>query len=930
VRALLVLALTAAFGSTALAQFTITLQPNSLPPATRNAAYSQIVTAVGGTAPYTFSISSGALPAGLSLDSAGNLTGTPTASGPATFQIQAIDNGGNGGFRTYNFSVGTPGSLGINPATLPDGFQNIAYNQLLTGTGGTGPYTFSVLSGSLPPGLSLASGGGITGTPSTGGSYTFTVGVVDSGGSTGSASFTINIGANILTVLPATLPNGTQNAAYSQTVTASGGTGPYTFAVTSGALPAGLSLDSAGNLTGTPTGSGPSTFTVTATDSASNTGSRSYTVNIGINSLTVTPAGLPNGSISVPYSQTLGANGGAPPYSFAVTVGAVPTGLSLSAGGVLSGTPTASGPFTFTVQASDPSFNTGTRSYTVTISATALAIAPATLPSGTQGTAYNQTVSASGGTGPYTYAVIAGALPAGLAFDTATGIISGTPGAPGSSGFTIGATDSLGNVGNRPYTVNIGTNSLTVSPATLPAAQAGRPYSQTVIASGGTAPYTYSIIVGALPAGLTLNPANGLISGTPTSTGAAAFTVQALDINGNTGSRAYAFTSRSNPATDPEVQALIAAQVATAQRFALAQVNNITHHLEELHDQFKPCSFNFGLSPPIEQAGPSGAPYGAYGNPNQLNSPYGNYAAPGANAQAGYSSPSRRPGQSDCAADWASSMSFWTSGAFQFGSMTPTGLVTGNRFSTAGVTAGVDMRVDDDLIVGAALGYGADRSDVGVNGSRSDAASFSGTLYASLRAADPLYLDAAIGYGTLGYKENRYVTDDGTTATGDRSGSYWFGALTASFELHHDAFKFAPYVRADFMSANLGAYAEQGASGGLLNYDTMKFNAMSGAVGLRGSIDIPVSYGTLTPTARIEFRQTSQSAYAQSMFYSDLGAGSSVVLNQPAGTYTLITGAVGLRARMAAGLSIGLEYALSQGSGSLLMHTVRGTLRVPF
>jgi uncharacterized protein with beta-barrel porin domain len=401
--------------------------------------------------------------------------------------------------------------------------------------------------------------------------------------------------------------------------------------------------------------------------------------------------------------------------------------------------------------------------------------------------------------------------------------------------------------------------------------------------------------------------------------------VQALDANGNTGSRAYAFSARSNPAADPEVQGLIAAQVATAQRFAFAQVQNIAHHLEGLHGQFNPCSFNFGLAPPIEGAQQPyyGAPYGnswGGGGPNQVYPPNANDAAPGA--------PPRPGAASDCA-DWASSMALWTSGSFQFGSMTPTGLTSGNRFSTAGVTAGVDTRVSDDLIVGAALGYGADRSDVGTNGSRSDASSFSGTVYASARLSDPLFIDAALGFGTLGYNERRYVTDDGSTANGKRNGSYWFGALTASFELHQGQVKFAPYVRAEFMSATFDSYAEQGSGAGL-NYDAMKFNALSAAVGLRGSIDIPVSYGMLTPTARVEFRQTSQSAFDQSMYYSDIGAASSSVFSQPAGTYTMITGAVGLRARMADGLSLGLEYALSQGSGSLLMHSIRGTLRMPF
>ena len=91
VRALAILALTAGFSETAFAQFTITLQPNTLPPATLGTAYSQVVTAVGGNAPYTFSVSSGSLPAGLSLDPDGTISGTPTASGSPTFQIQATD-----------------------------------------------------------------------------------------------------------------------------------------------------------------------------------------------------------------------------------------------------------------------------------------------------------------------------------------------------------------------------------------------------------------------------------------------------------------------------------------------------------------------------------------------------------------------------------------------------------------------------------------------------------------------------------------------------------------------------------------------------------------------------------------------------------------------------------------------------------------------
>ena len=121
---------------------------------------------------------------------------------------------------------------------------------------------------------------------------------------------------------------------------------------------------------------------------------------------------------------------------------------------------------------------------------------PASLPNGTTGTPYNQTVNASNGTGPYTFAVIAGALPTGLSLNTATGAITGTPSAAGSFGFTIEATDSNGNKGNRPYNVTISTAPLTINPASLPAGQVGTPYSQTVTASGGNGNYSYAVVVG--------------------------------------------------------------------------------------------------------------------------------------------------------------------------------------------------------------------------------------------------------------------------------------------------------------------------------------------------------------------------------------------------------------------------------------------------
>ena len=109
----------------------------------------------------------------------------------------------------------------------------------------------------------------------------------------------------------------------------------------------------------------------------------------------------------------------------------------------------------------------------------------------------------------------------------------------------------------------------------------------------------------------------------------------------------------------------------------------------------------------------------------------------------------------------------------------------------------------------------------------------------------------------------------------------------------------------------------------------MTFNATAGAVGLRGSIDVPTDFGMLTPTARVEYRASSQNTYSQSMFYGDLPA-QTFIFTQPAATYGMTTGTLGLRLRSLAGTQAELEYGLSYGSNELQMQTWRARLRVPF
>ncbi|MBI1761100.1 MAG: putative Ig domain-containing protein [Acidobacteria bacterium] len=150
-------------------------------------------------------------------------------------------------------------------------------------------------------------------------------------------------------------------------MSATGGTAPYQFTVTSGAAPNGLTLAASGALTGLPTLAGNFNFTVTATDANNCTGARAYTLTITCPAVTVNPATLAPRYFGLPYTQNFSATGGTGPYSFAISTGALPAGLSLSPAGVLTGAAFALGTFTFNVRATDANGCQGARAYTLTL-----------------------------------------------------------------------------------------------------------------------------------------------------------------------------------------------------------------------------------------------------------------------------------------------------------------------------------------------------------------------------------------------------------------------------------------------------------------------------------------------------------------------------------------------------------------------------------
>src|SRR5262245_58624713 len=361
----------------------------------------------------------------------------------------------------------------VNPETLPTGTVGTAYSQTLTATGSPGPFTFS-FSGALPPGLTLSQAGVISGTPTAAGSFSFTVQALDNNtGCTGTRPYTLVISCPTITVNPATLPNGTVGAAFSQTLTATGSPGPFTFSV-SAPRPPGLPLSPAGVISGTPTAAGSFSFTVQALDN--NTGCP------GTRSFTLVIATPPSAVVAVEDHDHNGRN-------------AALAGVAAGAAGFFAGRALAPG---------------GPRRGRFTV----VPAAPA-LPGCVSGQPCSMRFSTSDGTSPHNF-IVKGAPPPGLTLDS-NGNLSGTPTATGAYSFSVAVTDARNCSSERPYTLVVNQSStsatgnpdaapagsaLDINPDTLPTGTAGLAYIQTLVASGVAMPFRFSVAGGSLPAGL--------------------------------------------------------------------------------------------------------------------------------------------------------------------------------------------------------------------------------------------------------------------------------------------------------------------------------------------------------------------------------------------------------------------------------------------
>lgn len=264
---------------------TLQISTSSLPAATVGVRYSATLQASGGKSNYTWSLSSGTLPAGLTLSQAGVLSGTPTKAGNSSFTVSVKDSSSPAQTAKISESLTVGAALSISTGTLSSGQVGKAYSVTLQATGGKASYSWSVASGSLPSGVTLTKAGVLSGTPTTAGTSSFAIAVTDSESpaQTVKASKSLTVAPRLLAISTQSLAAAQTGKAYSATLAATGGTPSFTWAITAGALPTGVTLSTAGVLSGTPMIAGTSSFSVTATDSTkpaqTQTAALSLTVN---------------------------------------------------------------------------------------------------------------------------------------------------------------------------------------------------------------------------------------------------------------------------------------------------------------------------------------------------------------------------------------------------------------------------------------------------------------------------------------------------------------------------------------------------------------------------------------------------------------------------------------------------------------------------
>ena len=399
----------------------------------------------------------------------------------------------------------------ITSSTSASGTVGSAFSYQIAATNSPTSYAAT----SLPAGLSVnTSTGLISGTPTAAGTSSIALSATNSSG-TGNATLTLTVTVGPPVITSSTSASGTVGSAFSYQITATNS--PTSYAATS--LPAGLSVNtSTGLISGTPTAAGTSSVALSATN-GSGAGHATLTLTVTVGPPVITSSTSASGTVGSAFSYQITATNS--PTSYAAT--SLPPGLSVNtATGLVSGTPTAAGTSSVALSATNSS-GTGHATLTLTVTVGAPVITSSTSAAGTVGSAFSYQITATNS--PTSYA--ATSLPAGLAVNTSTGLISGTPTAAGTSSVALSATNAAG-TGHATLTLTVTAGPPVITSSGAANGIVGSAFSYQIAATNSPTSYAAT----SLPAGLAVNAATGLISGTPTAAGTSSVALSATNSAG--------------------------------------------------------------------------------------------------------------------------------------------------------------------------------------------------------------------------------------------------------------------------------------------------------------------------------------------------------------------------------------------------------------
>jgi hypothetical protein len=495
----------------------------------------------------TLTYSATGLPSGLTINSStGSISGTPTTAGPNSVVVTVTDNSSYQGSASFTWNISnTVAVTNPGPQSDPSGSPIPALQIQAQDSSPFATLTYGATG--LPPGLSIGSASGVvSGTPTTGGSYSPTVTVTDSSGYSGHTSFSWTITNTVTVANPGTQNNVSGSAISALDVQATDTETSPTFTWSATGLPAGLSIDpSSGAITGTPTTACTCSVQVTATDEAGYSGSTTFTWNI-TNVVTVTNPGNQANQSGTAIAALLN---GASTSSSTATIASwsadgLPPGLSIDpSGGSVTGTPTTGGTYSVTIYATDSAGFTGQTSLVWTIT-NAVSVTNPGSQSSVSGTAITPlTLSATDTETSPTFTWSASGLPAGLSIDPASGTISGTPTTACACTVVATATDEAGYTGQAVFTWSV-SNVVTVTSPGDQTDDIGSAISPLVVSAADSSS-TATIVAwsdgGTLPPGLSIDN-TGTVTGTPSATGTYSVTLTATDDSGYDGSATFTWT----------------------------------------------------------------------------------------------------------------------------------------------------------------------------------------------------------------------------------------------------------------------------------------------------------------------------------------------------------------------------------------------------